>query len=785
MGDSPSPGDEDWLPAAERPRGPVGTPLAAFRAALARYEGIRLVEIDRAHGFPDLGVKPQALPGVLADRLAEAKVVERLVAPLGAGSKLAISLFSITESTSWPLTGLAHALSCLGIDPVPAIRALAELGLVAIWLGADGGPVYDLQKTLDGTTGQHVELVAHPSVLTALRTTLPEGEGALLDPAGPVRSVREADGLEPVIRMAALWQRVVEEPLRQTQRDVLYKRDRERLEDDQMLAGPIADSLEPLPDMAALWLTLASSIGLVLPEEQGERVLAAPSTFWEENALHVPHMIASKWLALRTWHEQGGFQHEGSTAELAWPFVRPAVLLWLAAQPSDVWVRIEDLAALLQSSSASWDLPVFLPAPAAGQVPPPRGKPKRGRADARPGTLAAGTSVLEAMLLGAAYQFGLVRAAEEVDGRRRVVQLTPLGRYVLAVGPPPPARPKFEHFLFVQPNFEIIAYRQGLNPGLIGQLSRFARLIQSGAALELRLTAESVYHGLEGGLSPREMLDRLAVHSQRPLAASVAEAVKTWAERRERVTYYASATLIEFASDSDLEKALHDWPAEGSATPMKVSDRLLLIEEESAIPYQRFRTTGSRDYRRPAEKCVEVEDSGVILTLDLAHSDLLVNAELARFTDELSPNSASRAAENPRRRFRVTRESLARGAEAGLTAAALTHWYLSRTGSPIPPSVRMMLLAGTSRVPPLQADRPLVLHTPSAEILDGLLQHPETYKLLGDRLGATAVIVADENAQALEAALSRLGLTLEAAANSGPQVDSKSSQALKSSGRSK
>ena len=38
---------------------------------------------------------------------------------------------------------------------------------------------------------------------------------------------------------------------RQTQQGTLYKRDRERLEDDPVLAGPIADALEPLPDMAA------------------------------------------------------------------------------------------------------------------------------------------------------------------------------------------------------------------------------------------------------------------------------------------------------------------------------------------------------------------------------------------------------------------------------------------------------------------------------------------------------------------------------------------------------
>ena len=61
-------------------------------------------------------------------------------------------------------------------------------------------------------------------------------------PAGPVGQIREADGLEPVLRLAALWQRVDEVPLRQTQQGTLYKRDRERLEDDPVLAGPIADA---------------------------------------------------------------------------------------------------------------------------------------------------------------------------------------------------------------------------------------------------------------------------------------------------------------------------------------------------------------------------------------------------------------------------------------------------------------------------------------------------------------------------------------------------------------
>ena len=67
---------------------------------------------------------------------------------------------------------------------------------------------------------------------------------ALPRPAGPVSQVRESDGLEPILRLGALWQRVGAEPLRQTQQGTLYKRDRDRLAEDPVLAGPIADAPE-------------------------------------------------------------------------------------------------------------------------------------------------------------------------------------------------------------------------------------------------------------------------------------------------------------------------------------------------------------------------------------------------------------------------------------------------------------------------------------------------------------------------------------------------------------
>jgi hypothetical protein len=324
----------------------------------------------------------------------------------------------------------------------------------------------------------------------------------------------------------------------------------------------------------------------------------------------------------------------------------------------------------------------------------------------------------------------------------------------------------FDHFLVVQPNFEIVAYRQGLSAVLIGAFSRFALWSQIGAALELKLTAESIYRGLEGGLTEGSIVERLARHSSRPLPASVTEALRTWSSRRERITYYAASTLIEFASRDHLEQGLELWPAD-SRPPLQISDRLLLVEDEAAIPFERFRLAGARDYRRVPEACLEVESDGITLSLDLARSDLLIDAELARFADELEPTvamgpaSGHGAPANPRRRFVVTPASLARAMANGFSPEVLTHWYAKRTGAEMPPAVRLLLLAEHARATPLSVSRPLVLHVPSVHWLDGLLQHPTTREYLGQRLGPTTVIIREDLLAPFRRVLESFGLVLK------------------------
>src|SRR5262249_2897186 len=156
--------------------------------------------------------------------------------------------------------------------------------------------------------------------------------------------------------------------------------------------------------------------------------------------------------------------------------------------------------------------------------------------------------------------------------------------------------------LLVQPNLEIIAYRQGLTPALVAQLSQFAAWKSLGAACMLQLDAESVYRALQSGQSFAQVLPALERHSMRPAPTTVLDSLRTWADRRERIAVYPCATLFEFASADDLNEAL----ARG-LPGVRLTDRLAVVAREDSVDFRHFRLAGTRDYALPPERCVEVE----------------------------------------------------------------------------------------------------------------------------------------------------------------------------------
>jgi len=228
----------------------------------------------------------------------------------------------------------------------------------------------------------------------------------------------------------------------------------------------------------------------------------------------------------------------------------------------------------------------------------------------------------------------------------------------------------------------------------------------------------------------------------------VVESLRTWANKRERITTYPSATLFEFANADDLNAALaRGLPA------TQISDRLAIVPGENAVDFRHFRLSGTRDYGLPPEKCVEVGADGVTLTIDLARSDLLVETELLRFAAPVEEKT------DGRRQFRMTAESMTAGRSAGLSLRGLEEWFPQRTGQPLSPAGRLLMTG--NQMPPAQLRRHLVVHVATADLADGLLQWPGTRGLIAERLGPTALAVSEEHVDALRQRLAALGLTLE------------------------
>jgi hypothetical protein len=135
----------------------------------------------------------------------------------------------------------------------------------------------------------------------------------------------------------------------------------------------------------------------------------------------------------------------------------------------------------------------------------------------------------------------------------------------------------------------------------------------------------------------------------------------------------------------------------------------------------------------------------------MAKSDLLLETEVQRFAE-----SVRKVGANGRRQYRLTPTSLHAGRDSGLNLPAMEEWFLQRTGRPLTPAARLILTS--NQISPPELRRQLVMHVDSTDTADGLLQWPETKMLIEARLGPTALLIAEENLDALRARLGELGI---------------------------
>jgi hypothetical protein len=687
--------------------------LSGYDEALLRQVASRLFK--PRNQWPADELRERSLTAI-----GNAAVIDRRLKELEPSERRVLALIAHSRQPRWDLGNLIFLLMSLGhAEGLPPILALLESGLLYPYLPDGPKRLKNFEQWLGqaGTAG--LSVFAPPSVTSRAlgeELDLPE---LTAEPA-PAPHTHEADGLDWPLRLAALWQLVAAGPLRRTQVGTFFKRDLDRLTQDALVNAPAIDSLAPLPDPALLAVALAEVADIVSTTDGELRAEALPET-WDAGLLAVLESLYTSLFRLESWDPQNGTQSEPTNGRgNPFPSAYLLALLLLVKLPVNGWARPADVEAWLLEHHPYWQ---------GDSV-----RPSQRR------------SWVATFLLGLAYQLRIVQATKGPDGDW-LVRLSPLGRWLLGLGEQPPAPPSFPQTLLVQPNLEIIAYRQGLTPTLIGKLSQFAAWKSFGAACTLQLAPESVYHALQLGQSYEDILQTLQRHGMRPVPTAVVESLRTWANKRERITTYPSATLFEFASADDLTAAL----ARG-LPGTRIADRLAIVASESAVDFKHFRLTGTRDYGLPPEKCVEVDADGITLTIDPARSDLLVETELQRFAELID------SGKDGRRAYRVTPTSAAAGRESGLSLRALEEWFSQRTPQPLSPAARLLMTG--SQLPAAELHRHLVLHVATPELAEGLLQWPGTRSLIAERLGPMTLSVPEENVEVLRERLRGLGLGL-------------------------
>lgn len=697
--------------------------LPHYDESLLRQVAARLIK-PRSHWPVDELIRR------MVEATENAAVVDRRLREASPAGRQLLAAIELSRLHRWHVGSLIELLAALGhADPLAEVQALLECGLLFPDLTAGRpAPAHSNSRLrsfpdwLGHTSAPQLVLCAHPSVSRrALGEQLPLPDLSRAESAGTrsASPVREADGLEWPLRLGILWQQARAGPLRRTQQGDFFKRDLERLRSDPQLGIQPADALVEVPDLGPLTVTLARKEG-VLADRDGQLVAGQLPATWDR---HWPEVLAGMWqsfLQVDDWNAERGW----TVGQAANPF--PAAyllcLLLLRQAPAEAWCAANQVVRWVLDQHPYWHW---------------KNRPPAKKKDTAP------AEGLSCFLLGVAHALRLVQA--RADGDDWHVRLSPTGRWLLGDGPAP-AGHDFPQTLLVQPNLEIVAYRQGLTPALVARLTRFARWVSLGPACSLQLEPDTVYAALEAGESFETIVQTLQRHGIKPPPGPVLDSLRTWSQKRERITVYPAALILEFLAGEDLTDAL----GRGAAAD-RIADALAIVARESDIDYRHFRLISNRDYALLPEKCVRMDADGVTLRVDLSRSDLLLESELRRFADPVETAGSVRV-------FRLTPETLQRGAGQGLTADGLQAWFQGHCDQPLSAAARLLLSGPTLAA--AETRRVTVVQVADADMADGLMQWPETRHLFEERLGPLTLVIREDNLQALREKMRELGLEL-------------------------
>ncbi|QDU60532.1 hypothetical protein Pan216_13740 [Planctomycetes bacterium Pan216] len=665
----------------------------------------------------------------LVQALASKRSVGKIIDELDEAAQEALAIFRRSPLIEWRWD---HAMRLLGAcsirSPYRAVQSLLTDGL--LWM-RPSRPGEELTR-FEVNDGLPIEALPVITLAAPLSESLP-------DQASPVKGLvgteasgswRAADGWEYPMRLALLWRLATRLPIRRTQQNILFKRDQERIGQNSLLEAPFVDTPEACDQLGMLTYALAVQGGMLDRFCDEQFPTESLADHWPADRNELLLKCLGDLIGVENWNELGEETPTGPFAsEMA--SARFLVLYWLGSLPPEQGASVEQLASKLEQCHPPWT-------ETGERIGPLRQEETRAR---------LARKWIRKFVFGSLYQTGAVEILQTGDGED-LARLSPWGKRFLGEEVELPELPAFPGTLLAQPNHEVVVYRQGLSVELLRRLAVFCEPKTLGAALTYEISADSVYIGLEAGLSADTMIETLEQYGGREIPTGLSTSIRTWAERRERIRVFPRCSLYEFSSKSDLDDAV-ERGLEGTA----ITDRILLVAGDAGATLKNLRITSSRNYSVGSEPCVNVDADGITLHIDLAKSDLLLETELRRFADSVERESG----EGPKT-FRLTSKSLGRALDQGLSISFLEEWFRRRTGESPPPSAQLLFRCAARAE--VEIKSLVVLRTDDEMLADGLLQHPATAACFQSRLGPKALVVEPEKSAELTGALEALGVDI-------------------------
>src|SRR5258708_1736307 len=399
--------------------------LKSYREPLLRRVMAKLLKPRSQWPVEELIERCMALVG-------NAAVIDRRLQDLDPEGRQGLAFIGHSRQQCWRLGNLVEIVVALGHgDGLHPILALLEAGLLYPVLPSTIPSLGSFEEWLGQAGGKDLQVFAHPQV--AARAI---GEDLGFPAIAPVQirkpAIHESDGVEWPLRLAVLWQQVIASPLRRTQQGEFFKRDLERLRQDNLLNSPPADSLAELPDLPMLAIAFAQ-MEAVLTNQDGELSAARLPTYWQDGLASVLESLFAGLSQIHDWNPLSGSTFGLENAGNPFASAYLLALLLLARQSEESWFRPQDVEDWVLAHHPFWT---------EVGLRPSRRKPW-----------------MATFLLGLAHSLRLIQATKDDEGLW-VVRVSPTGRWLLGLAEAPTSNPAFSQTLFVQPTLEIVVYRQ-------------------------------------------------------------------------------------------------------------------------------------------------------------------------------------------------------------------------------------------------------------------------------------------------------------------------------------